>query len=95
MADYKTVPTSPEVWAVIQARHGKELKVSSSFSDPSGTFNGGCGKQGRMETSYSFSDSDYPLMEARTTWDIDRAEPHKRINEKHEYWLCLPKREEE
>lgn len=34
MSTHKRVITSPEVWAVIKARHGKELKVFETFSDP-------------------------------------------------------------
>ncbi len=95
MPDYKTIPTTPEVWAVIKARHHADLSVFSSFSNPDGTFIGGCGQHGEMFTAYGFKGADYPLMEARTTWDIDRAEPHKRINEEHKYWLCIPIKEED
>ncbi len=92
MSDYKRVQTSAEVWAVIRARH-PELCVFSSFSDQDGTFNGGSGLTGRMETSYGFRHGDFPLMEAKTTWGIDQMSPHKRLNESHEYWLCVPIKE--
>lgn len=95
MTDYKTIPTSAEVWAVIQARHGRELHVFSSFTDPSGTFNGGPGKQGKVFTSYGFKDGDFPIMEAETTWEIDCEKPYERVNEQHKYWLCLPVRQED
>lgn len=36
----------------------------------------------------------YPVIEAQTTWDIDPEARHKRGNERHEYWLCLPVRED-
>lgn len=94
MGDYKTVPTSPEVWAVIKARHHADLVVFSSFSNPDGTFHGGCGQQGEMFTAYGLKGADYPLMEARTTWTIDREQPHTRVDEDHKYWLCLPVKEE-
>lgn len=94
MPDYKRIKTSAEVWAVIKARH-PELRVFSSFSDPEGSFMGGSGTVGRMETAYGFSNGDYPLMEARTTWGINHDEPHKRMNEEHEYWLCVPIKEVE
>jgi hypothetical protein len=29
-------------------------------------------------------------MGASTRWDIDREQPHKRLNESHDYWLCVP-----
>lgn len=94
MRDYKRISTSAEVYAVIKVRH-TELKVFSSFSDPEGTAFGGCGMQGRMETSYGFEGSDYPILDAKTTWDIDRDQPYKRVNEKHEFWLCLPIKEQD
>ena len=43
-----------------------------------------------MFTSYGFEGADYPFIEANTEWDIDIANPHKRVNEEHTYWLCLP-----
>lgn len=92
MADYIKIPTSPEVWAVIRARH-PELKPFSSFSDPDGTFNGGPGERGRMETSYGFPNADFPILEASTTWIIDHAQPSSRIEQKNEYWLCIGKQE--
>lgn len=89
MSDWIRIPTSAEVAAVIRARHGKELIVFGSFSDPDGRFNGGSGEQGRMETMWGFVNTDAPILEARTTWDIDVEHEHKRINERHEYWLCI------
>lgn len=88
MAEWKRISTSAEVAAVIRARHGKELVVFSSFSDPDGTFNGGAGERGRMETAWGFKGADAPILEARTTWDIDPEHDYRRINEQHEYWLC-------
>ncbi|MCP5004959.1 MAG: hypothetical protein GY941_13645 [Planctomycetes bacterium] len=89
MTDYKKITTSPEVWAVIKARHHKDLGVFGSFSAPDGDHYGNP-DEGIMKTEYGFKDADYPLMGAETRWDIDRETPHKRINERHEYWLCLP-----
>jgi len=93
MADYIKIPTSAEVWAVIRARHGKEMSVYSSFSDPDGTFNGGFGEVGRMETAWALKHADYPLIEAKTVWDIDPEKPYKRLNETTEYWVCAPQRQ--
>lgn len=93
--EYKRIATSPEVWAVIKARHNSQLKVFSSFSDPRGHQFGGVGVEGRMETSYGFEGADCPLMEAKSTWTIDRERPHERVGEIHEYWLCLPQNEDE
>ena len=96
MADYKTIPTSLEVWAVIRAAH-PEMVVFGSYSYPEGNPHGNM-DMGEMFTSYGFPGGDYPVIEARTTWGIIRNEGclfHKRENEKHEYWLCLPIKEEE
>lgn len=93
MSDYARIPTSAEVWAVIHARHKDDLGVYATFSAPDGDPNGNP-DVGRMETAYGLRGSDYPLMEARTTWEIDRSQPHRRLNEKHEYWLCVPKKDD-
>jgi hypothetical protein len=92
MTDYNRVATSAEVWAVIRARH-PEMKVFGSYSASDGDQFGDPTK-GKMFTSFGFDQSDYPVMEAQTTWDIDKECSYKRNNEKHEYWLCLPRREE-
>lgn len=81
--------TSAEVWAVIHARHGGVLKVHSTFSDPDGTFNGGPGEVGVMETTYGLPSADYPLIGARSRWRIDPEKPHKRFNETNEYFLFV------
>ena len=91
MSDYKRVPTSQQVWAAIRARH-PDLRVFGSYSAPDGD-NGDTSK-GRMFTSYGLDPGDYPVIEAQTTWDIDPEAMHKRRNEQHEYWLCLPVRED-
>jgi hypothetical protein len=88
MDDYIKVPTSPEVWAVIRARH-TELVVFGSYSAPQGDRYGNT-NTGEMRTSYGFHDCYMPIIEARTTWRINREKPHERIDEKHEYWLCIP-----
>ena len=93
----KWVLTSPEVWAVIFARHGKDLKVFSSYSNPTGDCHLGGGIP-TMETSYGFDGSDFALVRAKTTWKTTwgKGDPeYKRVNEKHEYWLCLPKKDED
>lgn len=92
MSDYNRVPTSAEVWEAIRARH-PELRVFGSYSAPDGDGFGDPSK-GVMFTSYGFDHGDYPVIEARTTWDVDHDAPQKRANERHEYWLCLPKRED-
>jgi hypothetical protein len=88
MTNYITTPTSAEVWAVIRARH-PELRPFGTYSAPCGDQFGDPSK-GVMFTSLGFEKADYPIMEAKTTWDIDSEKPYARLNEKTEYWLCLP-----
>lgn len=90
MSRHKRMPTSAEVFAVIRARHSKDLDIYGSFSNPDGRFNGGPGEMGEMHTIYSLKGAVTPFIEARTTWTIDPEQQHKRIDENHEYWLCLP-----
>lgn len=94
MTNYVRITTSPEVYHVIFARHSEQLGVFKSFSDPDGTFNGGPGERGRMETAWGFKGCEWPLLYAQTTWDINHEQPHKRINQENHYWLCLPRAEE-
>jgi hypothetical protein len=82
------IETSAEVWAVIQARHSDQLTVYSSFSDPSGGLMGG-GVHGRMETVYAVAGADYPLIGARSTWDI--TDEGGRENKRHDYFLMIPR----
>jgi hypothetical protein len=81
MKDYKTVETSQEVWAVIHARHSLVPFATAS-------------SEGDMFTSYGFPGADFPIMEARTTWEVDPERPSHRINEQNRYWLCVPIKEE-
>jgi hypothetical protein len=87
--NYIQITTSAEVWAVIKARHGRDLKVFESFSDPDGTFNGGPGEIGNMVTAYGFDGASDPIIKAQTLWRIDPEKPHLRIDEEHRYWLCI------
>lgn len=84
---YPCFETSAEVWAVLFARHGDELEPISSFSDPTGTFAGGTGDQGRMETCYRLRGADLPLLGVRTTWDIGKND--EQINKRHQYFLII------
>lgn len=91
MSDFVKVSTTPEVWAVIHASHKGRLQLYGTFSDPDGTFGGGSGERGVMDTGYSLDNTDYPILWARTEWDI--APDGKRSNETHRYWLCVAIRE--
>lgn len=86
------VITSPEVWAVIHARHKSDLKVFSSFSNPTGTELGGDGREGVMETTYGITGADFPLMGARTAWTIGE-KVYERIDERHEYFLFIARKD--
>ena len=55
------IPTSPEVYAVLWARHRKDLELYSTASMP-------CGER-LMETNWSLKGSELPFMGSRTTWD--------------------------
>lgn len=85
---YEVIPTTPEVWAVIRARHCDDMNVFSSFSDPSGERGVGPSGQGRMETTYGIRGADYPLIGARTTWTIE-PETGQRKDMKYEYFLFV------
>jgi len=39
--------------------------------------------------------ADYPIIAARTTWSGCEEDSTKRVNEKHEYWLCAAVKEQE
>lgn len=89
MSEYKLIPTSLEVVSVIRARHGNELTVFGSFSDPTGTENGGSGETSTMMTLWGFPDADYPLFQVTT-----KRTPPKSDNAVHQCFLCAPIREE-
>lgn len=91
MNDYKRVSTSAAVWAAIRTQH-PEMRVFGSYSAPCGD-EFGDSAEGKMVTIYGFEQGDFPVIEARVTWDIDPQAPYKRNNECYEYWLCLPMRE--
>jgi len=83
MKDYRTVETSREVWAVIRARHSELVPFSTASFE------------GDMFTSYGFPGADFPIIEARTTWESDPDKPSHRINEQSRFWLCIPSKEEQ
>lgn len=92
--NYFKITTSAEVYAVIFARHKDQLVPLSSFSDPDGTFHGGPGDIGRMDTEYGFKSADAPLIGISTTWEILFNGSNFYNGERtHQYWLCLPRDE--
>lgn len=94
MTDYSRLITSAEVYAVIMVRHGDQMRAFATFSDPEGTFNGGSGERGRMDTTWGIEGCDYPILEINTTWDIDPEKPHKRVDQVSSYFLCMAEKEE-
>ena len=86
MRDYRQIPTTVEVYLAIKKAH-PNLVVYGSYSAPDGDHFGNP-SQGVMETSFGFRNGDYPILYVKTTWDIDRSQPHHIPSETHEYWLC-------
>ena len=76
------IETSAEVWAVIKARHHKDLAVFGTLSDLYGEF-GQC----QMYTEYGFKGADVPMMAASTRWDGYLDDKRTRVNEVTEYLL--------
>lgn len=85
MAEYTRLETTPEVWAVLRARHHKDMEVYATYSAPDGD-QFGDPTIARMETVYSIRG--VPFIEAKTTWDAGSLD---RKNEAHHYWLCIAK----
>jgi hypothetical protein len=81
------VYTSAEVYAVIFARHGRELSVYSSYSAPDGESHGDPEKC-VMETEWCLRD--IPLIGIRDEWR--KGDREKTMTSK--YWLCLVKCED-
>jgi hypothetical protein len=85
MDDFSLLETTPEVWAVLRARHHKDMEVYGSFSAPEGDMHGDP-TTARMMTIYSIKGS--PFLKAETTWEAGSL---ARKNEQHRYWLCIPR----
>lgn len=94
MSDYTRLVTSAEVYAVIMAKHRDQMAAFATFSDPDGTFNGGPGIRGRMDTVWGIAGCDYPILEINPYWDIDPTQPHKRVDQANSYFLLMAKKEE-
>jgi len=76
VSDKRKIETSTEVWAVIRAAHPEMLVFATASST------------GDMYTEYGFPGAACPTIAARTTWDY--GENYRRLNERHEYWICVP-----
>lgn len=94
---YFRVPTTYEVYRQILDEHAKdkhegarELSVFSSCTDHVGEFG-----RPHIFTSWGFSGADYPLVEARSTWDSYEQYLNDMQSGKFEYWLICVKDDEE
>lgn len=91
MSGTKLTTTGDVYWAILKA-HANDLTVFETFSDPDGSFTGG--SRGEVLTVWGLKGSDFPIMGARTTWDIVRVEiggadwVATRANQVTEFWLC-------
>ena len=90
----KRIPIKGSTYSAILDNLLPELSVYSSISDPDGRAFGGGGYEGRMETTWGFKNFNAPILEAKTTWDIEPIEicdvfTTRRANEKSLYWLHI------
>lgn len=95
MNDYRKIETSREVYAIIWATHGQDLRAFGGFTDIDGSspFSNG---SPRIETSWHLPNCDFPIVEIITTWDNEIGPGRmsgKRINERHQYFLCVANKE--
>ena len=85
---HQVIETTWDVWHAIRVAHDDLLGVWSTFTDPDKT----------AETVYGLKGADYPLMAAKSTWDMKYSpefEEHTHRDEKHTYYLIIPIKEEE
>jgi hypothetical protein len=61
------IETSAEVYAVIMAKHKKEMSVFSSYTDTTGTCHLWSNGHPEMMTEWGFNKSDKPLLKAEST----------------------------
>ena len=88
---WKEKPTTAAVWKEVMAAHMDEMTVFSLYSAPGGDFFHGNHDTGVITTEWGFRNSPYPLIGARTEWDIIPGEPsHIRRNERTTHWFCIP-----
>lgn len=90
--DYKKFPTTEKVWDAIRLAH-PDMGLFSTFTAMDGSPFVTPGTGAAM-TEWGFRDGDFPVIGARTTWDIDWENDTGRSNEKTAYWLCVGIKEE-
>lgn len=80
------LPTTYEVWCAIKAANYDSLSVFESYTDPERT----------AYTVFGIKGADFPLMGAESTWHVEHySGVPRRVNEEHEYFLCVNVKEEE
>lgn len=86
------IRTSEKVYGLLLREHSADLKVFSSYSNPTGRCPIGTGEC-EMVTTYGLKGSDFPLMQYRVTWQQGDS-GGERFNEKKQYYLYVNKRGE-
>lgn len=87
MSYHRKIETTLEVWTAIRLAH-PQMVVFASYSAPDGD-DFGDPNECVMKTEYGFSEGDFPVMGAETRWDKDHENSSNRLNERHQYWLCV------
>ncbi|MBW1711084.1 MAG: hypothetical protein JRJ73_14590, partial [Deltaproteobacteria bacterium] len=78
---YYSIFTTKEAWEAVYRAHRKDLHVFNAFTNMD---------NGEIMTEYGFSGAACPFMGAFTTWIVNPEKPTARINEKTQYWFCVP-----
>lgn len=81
-AEYKLIPTTPEVYTAIYGAHWRHLKPFFTVSEPTG----GAGGKARMYTEWGFEGADYPTISIDEVWYSDVEQPSQRNEEERK---CL------
>lgn len=89
MNNHLRVPTTPEIYGSLLSQHLGDLHVFSTYTKVGVTEPERC----EAFTVWGFKDSDWPFMGAESSW-LEEPDTYKRLDEKHEYWLCSPLGEE-
>lgn len=79
--DTKWIKTDKHVYGALWREHHAELGVYSSFSNPEPSE---LSSQPQMETTWSFKNSNVPLMRSRTEWEDGKRKETEMIH----FWLA-------
>lgn len=78
--NYIEVETTGDVYCALVRAHQDQLVVFSTYTSDR-----------EADTVWGFRDTNTPILHATTQWDGVEEETRRRLDEKHRYWLCLPK----